>query len=353
MSTKQPSIKEMLEKATSKSVRKLLEDYDNGDKSKKQVVTQLTGYMSIPSKTSLKPGVSADEYMKAYRDTLLILPIIKGERATLTNANVTVANRGRNNVNAAFRSGLQTRKVANANSRTAARTERKETQKRERAINAVRRKLQALETGAPVASAARTPTKKNARVAALRATHGRAPEKAASIAAKIASISLAKTPAYIKQITDRIESQVHRFSAKDKESTMASMRKKIRELKGDLEDKTKTGKLKAGNAEEYSALIDAMERLYTIVEEETNVEVSASAKTSRTSTRGKSTGPMSCRILHHPCNPKIKISADQLTEAAISIAETGKAPRIPASEMISQASSAMTSAATSAAVSPE
>lgn len=353
MSTKGPSINEMIEKATSKSVRKLLEDYDKGDKSKKQVVTQLTGYMSIPSKTSLKAGVSADEYMKAYRDTLLILPIIKGERMTLTNANVTAANKGRNNVNAAFRSGLQTRKAANSNILSVARTEKKETQKRERAINAVRRKLMALETGAPVASAAKTLTKKNERITALRATHGRAPEKAASIAAKIASISLEKTPKYITQVIDRIESQVHRFSAKDKESTMSSIRKKIRELKGDLEDKTASGKLKAEDATEYRERIAAMESLYKIVEEETNVEVSASAKTSRTGSRGKSTGPMSCRILHHPCNPKIKISADQLTEAAISIAETGKAPRIPASEMISQASSTMTSAATSAAVSPE
>jgi hypothetical protein len=108
-----------------------------------------------------------------------------------------------------------------------------------------------------------------------------------------------------------------------------------------------------------------MQRLYTIVGEETNVEVSPesakstksakSTASAKSAARGKSTGPMSCRILHHPCNPKIKISADQLTEAALAIAETGKAPRIPESELIAQSrsASAATSAATSAAVSPE
>jgi hypothetical protein len=196
----------------------------------------------------------------------------------------------------------------------------------EKAANKARRTQRTAERKATLAE----------RLAGLRAgPKGRGAEKAAAVEELLASITLDKPPAYIQDVIDALRSQLLRFNKEAKTSAKLSIRKHLRELKGALEDKQEAGRIKPAEASAYAQKIGALETLAGVVELETNVEMSNSnamsvASTATSAGRSRAVGsPMSCKVLRHPCNPKIPVTKEQLMRAAQQIMESGHALREP------------------------
>ena len=365
-------ISQLIEKAKSADVKKWLgqlnEATDQKAKATKQeaLKKKLTEYNNIPTQNVLKPGVSEDVYMHKYFDSQLVLPFLKGEKTALTNANVNAANAARMAANAAFRARVATRKAANTAARKEKASMKTQTQKAQKAVNAFE-KAKARKEGLAIPKSKASLEKEEkaaaeeARFAVLRATKGRNANKEALIEEAIMEISLDKPSKTIDEIIRRIRSQKLRFSPTLKKSTLKFINEQIDSLESDiiaadaLITKGKTPKVPKAELENK---LSAFESLKTLVVLESPVKLSNATKKASKGVRGESKGPMSCRILHHPCNPKIRITKEQLKTAADNIMLDGTAPRIPKSEMIEQGpsstktSSAIPSAATSAAVAP-
>ncbi len=261
-----------------------------------------------------------EEHLKKYRDALVILAMLDGNAAP-ANVNARV-----NAVRNAFTRRVSERKAARKAESAAKRTAKAPKTSAEKAANKAHKEQLAAEKKATLAE----------RLAGLRAgPKGRGPEKAAAVEELLATITLDKPPAYIQDVIDKLRSQLLRFNKEAKTDAKLSIRKHLRELKGALEDKQEAGRIKPATAREYTQKIDALEILAGAVQYETNVELSNNnamsvATTATSAGRSRAVGsPMSCKVLRHPCNPKIKINKEQLMRAAQQIMETGHALREP------------------------
>jgi hypothetical protein len=298
-----------------------------------------------------------EEHLQKYHDALVILPMMDGNAAP-ANVNARV-----NAVRNAFTRRVGARKAARKAESAAKRTVKAPKTSAEKAANKAHKEQRAAEKKAL----------RNMNLATLRGSRkGRAANKEAAVEALLASITLEKPPAYIQNVIDALRSQILRFSKAEKERVKQELTEKVEELKLKLSQgqRRKVKPMTAAEVSAYSQKISAMETLAEVVEMETNVEgfssnnennsnkskaASAAARAAAASLaaatapagsaaaapagqksagRSRAVGsPMTCKVLHHPCNTKFVLDPakmedrDILLRAALSIKENGYAIR--------------------------
>jgi hypothetical protein len=314
----------MVAKAKSANMKKWLRQLQEGTTTKNAIMVKLAGYIrEMPTKNT---AADVSEHLAKYQDALMFIPILKGE-PTPSSANV----------------GAQVNAARNAFTRRV--KEKKEGRRSvSRARSASRGRSAAAGPRSEVEKAASKANKTNktatrrAQLNRISVKYGRkaGTEKAETIAAAIDFIKAGDSPKYMIEWANDLESQLLRYSAKDKLRVKSAILAKINELDVNIDEREAARLISHKTANDTRGKLEKLRMLLAAAQEETNVELSPESKavieppttSPRKVERTYHVGSqMTCAVLHHPCNPKIELTKEQLQRATQQIMETGHALR--------------------------
>lgn len=308
----------MLAKAQSANMKKWLRQLQEGTVTKGAIVSKLQKY--IADMSTKNSAADVEEHLAKYYDALMFIPILKGSAAP-SSANVQAqVNAAKNSFTRRVREKKAARSASRgpsaARGRSASRGPRPQAEKN---ANKERKTARAMN--------------RRAALNVVSAKYGRKPERAATIAELLAYVKAGDPPEYMKEFADKLESQLLRYSKTEKLRAKLDIKKKINELGSDIDEREAAGLISRKVATETRDKLEKLSMLLQAVSEETNVELSPESMArveppKPTLQRTYHVGsPMTCATLHHPCNPKIQVTSEQLMRAAQQIMETGHALR--------------------------
>jgi hypothetical protein len=320
----------MVAKAKSANMKKWLRQLQAGSTTKAAITGKLAGYIAeMPTKNT---AADVEEHLAKYYDGLMFMPILKGD-ATPTSANI----------------GAQVSAARNSfTRRVKAKKEERQSESRARSVSRARSASRGrsaaagprseIEKAASKANKTNKTATRRAQLNRISAKYGRkaGTEKAETIAAAIEFIKAGDSPKYMIEWADDLESQLLRYSAKDKLRVKSAILAKINELDVNIDEREAARLITPKMATETRGKLEKLRMLLAAAEEETNVELSPESKAiiapptalPRMVKRTYHVGSeMTCAVLRHPCNPKIKLTKEQLQRATQQIMKNDHALR--------------------------
>ena len=325
-------------------------------KSLKDLIDKTKQFISSGANRLTNDELPADaaKHLAKYRDALILLNVLEGKDAresASVNSNVEKVAPALT----ARVSTVQGAKKTNRALKSAAETLTRKVERAEAAASSAAARAEALRRGENVprtaAKAAGKAIVSPERLARLISTKGRDGDRSKILDSVLAGIKLdSKTPKYIKDTVDALQSQALRFNRAAKRKLMLQINLKIQEIEGQKDIAVAENKFTKSAAAIYEAKHKTLRALMTAVDTETNVELSNASAATSTTRKSRVYKRMSCKILRHPCNSKVIVTKEQLKAAVDEIMEKGWAT--PISGTSSAAPSRLATAAPSAFGSP-